>query len=69
MLSLSLSIDDYIITSFVAGQVSTFPREIWDSYIREVVPQVQVITTMIMVVVITILVVTTLAGRRKLRQS
>jgi len=69
LLSVSLSIDDYIITSFVAGQVSTFPREIWDSYIREVVPQVQVITTMIMVVVITILVVTTLAGRRRLRDS
>jgi spermidine/putrescine transport system permease protein len=69
MLSVSLSIDDYIITSFVAGQVSTFPREIWDSYIREVVPQVQVITTMIMALVITILVVTTLAGRRKLRES
>jgi spermidine/putrescine transport system permease protein len=65
MLSLSLSIDDYIITSFVAGQVSTFPREIWDSYIREVAPQVQVITTLIMVVVITVLVVSTVAGRRR----
>ncbi len=69
LLSVSLSIDDYIITSFVAGQVSTFPREIWDSYIREVVPQVQVFTTMIMLVVIVILVATTVYGRRKAKQA
>ncbi len=62
---MSLSIDDYIITSFVAGQVSTFPREIWDSYIREVVPQVQVFTTMIMIVVIGILLISTWWGRRR----
>ncbi len=65
LLSISLSIDDYIITSFVAGPVSTFPREIWDSYIREVVPQVQVFTTIIMLVVLTILVASTLVGKRR----
>lgn len=69
MLSLSLSLDDYIITSFVAGQVSTFPREIWDSYIREVVPQVQVITTLIMLVVIAVLVASTLQTRRRARNG
>lgn len=69
LLSLSLSFDDYIITSFVAGQVSTFPREIWDSYIREVVPQVQVFTTIIMLVVIAILVASTVYGRRKEKQA
>ncbi|HUF99632.1 MAG TPA: ABC transporter permease [Ilumatobacter sp.] len=69
MLSVSLSIDDYIITSFVAGQVSTFPREIWDSYIREVVPQIQVFTTIIMLVVISVLVVSTLAGKRRRAQG
>ncbi len=68
MLSMSLSIDDYIITSFVAGQVSTFPREIWDSYIREVAPQVQVITTLIMIVVIAVLVISTVLGRRRARR-
>ena len=31
LLSLALSIDDYIITSFIAGNVSTFPQEIFDS--------------------------------------
>jgi len=65
LLSLSLSIDDYIITSFVAGEVSTFPREIWDSYIRELVPQVQIFTTLILVVVVTILVVWTYFGKRR----
>jgi len=69
LLSVSLSIDDYIITSFVAGNVSTFPREIWDSFIREVVPQVQVFTTMIMLLVILILVASTVYGRRKAKAA
>lgn len=69
LLSLSLSIDDYIITSFVAGNVSTFPREIWDSSIREVVPQVQVFTTLILVVVVTILLLATMLGNRRRSRS
>ena len=69
LLSLSLSIDDYIITSFVAGDVSTFPREIWDSFVRELVPQVQIFTTLILVVVVSILVLSTMAAKRKAAQG
>jgi spermidine/putrescine transport system permease protein len=65
LLSLSLSIDDYIITSFIAGNVSTFPREIWDSSKFEIPPQVHVLATMIMLVAIAILVVGTVAGNRR----
>ena len=65
LLSLALSIDDYIITSFIAGNVSTFPREIFDSAKVEIPPQVHVLATMIMLVAIAILVVGTLAGNRR----
>ena len=65
LLSLSLSIDDYIITSFIAGSVSTFPREIFDSAKVEIPPQVHVLATLIMVVAIVILVAGTLIGERR----
>ena len=52
LLSLSLSIDDYIITSFIAGDVSTLPREIFDSSKVEIPPQVHVLATLIMLVAI-----------------
>lgn len=65
MLSLALSIDDYIITSFVAGNTSTFPREVFDSSRVEIVPQVHVIATLTMLVAITIIVVSTIAGYRR----
>ena len=65
LLSLSLSIDDYIITSFIAGNVSTFPREIFDSSKVEIPPQVHVLATMIMLIAIAILVIGTVAGNRR----
>jgi spermidine/putrescine transport system permease protein len=68
LLSLSLSIDDYIITSFIAGNVSTFPREIFDSSRVEIPPQVHVLATIVMLVAIAILVAgTVLGGRRRAR--
>ncbi len=65
LLSLSLSIDDYIITSFVAGDVSTLPRKIFDSSKVQILPQVHVLATMIMIVAILILVFGTIAGNRR----
>ena len=65
LLSMALSIDDYIITSFVAGNVSTFPREIFDSAKFEINPQVHVLATLIMLVAITILVAGTVLGNRR----
>jgi spermidine/putrescine transport system permease protein len=69
LLSLSLSIDDYIITSFIAGSVSTFPREIFDSAKVEIPPQVHVIATLIMVVAIVILVGGSVLANRRRRLS
>ena len=65
MLSLALSIDDYIITSFIAGEEKTFPREVFDSARVEIPPQVHILATMIMVVAITILVGSTIASNRR----
>jgi len=68
LLSVALSIDDYIITSFVAGPEKTFPRVVFDTAKRRVPPQVHVIATMILLVVIVIIGVGTLiANRRRAR--
>lgn len=65
LMSLALSVDDYIITSFVAGNVSTFPREVFDSSRATIPPQVHVIATLTMVVAIAILFLSTLARNRR----
>ena len=65
LLSLALSIDDYIITSFVAGDVVTLPRKIFDSSRVELPAQVHVIATLIMVTAVTVIVVGTLASNRR----
>jgi spermidine/putrescine transport system permease protein len=68
LLSISLSIDDYIITSFIAGNVSTFPREIFDASRVEIPPQVHVLATMIMLVAVAILLASTIVGERRRRR-
>ena len=64
LLSLALSIDDYIITSFVAGPTITFPRRVFDSARISLPPQVHVLATMIMLVAILVIVLATVAGNR-----
>lgn len=60
MLSLALSIDDYIITSFVAGPTVTFPRRVFDSARIALPPQVHVLATMVMLVAISIILISSL---------
>ena len=69
LLSLALSIDDYIITSFVAGPTVTFPRRVFDSARIALPPQVHVLATIIMLVAITIIVASTVAAFRKESKS
>lgn len=57
LLSIALSIDDYIITSFVAGPTVTFPRRVFDSARIALPPQVHVLAAIIMIVAIAIIVV------------
>ena len=65
LLSLALSIDDYIITSFVAGPTITFPRRVFDSARIALPPQVHVLATIIMLVAIAIILTSTLAANRR----
>lgn len=65
LLSLALSIDDYIITSFVAGEVTTFPRKVFDSAKVEIPAQVHVLASIIMLVAVVVIVVGTIAGNRR----
>lgn len=65
LLSLALSIDDYIITSFVAGPTITFPRRVFDSARIALPPQVHVLATIIMLVAIAIIVGATVAANRR----
>jgi len=50
LLSFSLSIDDFIITTFTSGQEVTFPLQIAGAFQREISPQINVLATMILVV-------------------
>lgn len=58
LLSFALSIDDYIITSFNKGEMSTMPTFIWDSAKVSFRPQINVLATMILVVSVVLLVIT-----------
>jgi spermidine/putrescine transport system permease protein len=65
LLSLALSIDDYIITSFVAGPTITFPRRVFDSAKISLPPQVHVLATMVMLIAIAVIVGATVLGNRR----
>ena len=69
LLSLALSIDDYIITSFVAGPTITFPRRVFDSARIALPPQVHVLATMIMLTAIAIILLATVSSNRRAAQS
>ena len=65
LLAFSLSIDDFVITSFTAGpQTSTFPLYIYGAQLRGIPVQVNVIGTIIFVSAVTLVVLTTLWQRR-----
>ena len=67
LLSFALSIDDYIITSFVAGDhTTTFPMRIFNANKTEIPPQINVIATAILVFTGTLM---ALGARRAIKQS
>ena len=65
MLSLALSIDDYIITFFNAGPTETFPLRVFDSSRIALPPQMHVLATMVMLVAITIILASSLRRQAK----
>jgi spermidine/putrescine transport system permease protein len=67
LLSFALSMDDYIITSFIAGDsTTTFPMRIFNANKTEIPPQVHVLATMILASTLGLMAV---GAWRALRQS
>ena len=69
LLSFSLSLDDYIVTSFTSGGFTTFPEFVYVSAGRGIPPQANVISTAMFVVALLVVAVagTAARGRRAAR--
>jgi spermidine/putrescine transport system permease protein len=65
LLAFSLSIDDYVVTSFTAGQAPTFPLFIYGSQQRGIPVQVNVIGTIIFMTAVLFVLLSTLLSRRQ----
>jgi spermidine/putrescine transport system permease protein len=67
LLSFALSFDDFIITNFNSGAVSTFPKFVYISATRGIPPQANVIASAVFLLALVIVVTTQVAGaaRRK----
>jgi spermidine/putrescine transport system permease protein len=65
LLAFVLSIDDYVITSFVAGQTRTFPLWVFGASRFGVPPEVNVLGTLIFVLAFAFIAVQVVTGRRR----
>jgi spermidine/putrescine transport system permease protein len=66
MLSFALSIDDYIITSFVAGDATeTFPMRIFNANKTELPPQINVIATGLLILIVGLISIGTIRTMRR----
>lgn len=65
LLAFALSIDDFVITNFTAGNESTFPLWIWGATRVGLPPQVNVMGTIIFAVGVAIAVATAINARRR----
>ena len=63
LLSFSLSFDDYVVSSFTAGETVTLPLYLAGAFQREISPQIQVLSTLVLLVSAVLLVLTTPRGR------
>ncbi len=69
LLSFALSLDDFIITTFNAGSEVTFPLYIFGARQHAIPPQIQVLSTTVLVVSVLLLVSGTTIGRLRSRRS
>jgi spermidine/putrescine transport system permease protein len=65
LLAFALSFDDYIITAFNAGPVTTFPKFVFTSAARGLPPEANVIGSAVFIVAIAIVLAIQLNGARK----
>jgi spermidine/putrescine transport system permease protein len=66
LLAFSLSIDDFVITSFNSGTTETFPLSVWSQAQRGVPPEVNVIGTLIFGVAIVLMLANVLFQYRRI---
>ncbi len=69
LLALALSVDDYVITSFVAGTEVTFPVFIWGAARQGVPPQVNVLATVLLIAALALMVLNLAVQRRRARRD
>jgi len=69
LLAAAISIDDYVITSFNAGQTQTFPLFIFGATRQGVPPEVNVLATMLLVMVLILMALNVMLQRRLARRS
>jgi len=69
LLASAISIDDYVITSFNAGQTTTFPLFIFGATRQGVPPEVNVLATALLMVVLVLMGLNVLLQRRLARRS
>lgn len=65
LLAFALSIDDYVVSSFVAGQTTTFPLWVFGASRFGVPPEVNVLGTLIFVVAFVFIAAQILWARRR----
>ncbi|HYH58488.1 MAG TPA: ABC transporter permease [Thermoleophilaceae bacterium] len=69
LLAFALSVDDFVITNFNAGDAVTFPVYIWGAARVSIPPQVNVMATIIFVVTLAFMLLTVWQQRRAERQA
>jgi spermidine/putrescine transport system permease protein len=67
LLAFAISIDDFVVTSFVSGSAQTFPLWVWSATRNGLPPQVDVLGTLIFAVGLLIAATMALLGRRSAR--
>src|SRR5215204_800737 len=69
LLALAISIDDYVITSFNAGQTVTFPLFIFGATRQGVPPEVNVLATALLLIVLILMALNVVVQRRLARRA
>ena len=69
LLSFALSVDDFVITNFTAGQTSTFPLFIWGAARQGVPAEVNVLATMLLLAVLVLMGLNLLYQRSRARRD
>ncbi len=69
LLAAAISVDDYVITSFNAGQTETFPLFIFGATRQGVPPEVNVLATVLLLVVLILMALNVLLQRRLARRD